>query len=170
MTIEYLVTVGGSSRVVAVRQDGDRLHVAMGGVEYSVSLEPRLGSTHFALRVGERVMPVVIRVAGDDRLVGIGAEQYRLHVERRLSIPRRGTASAAGRPRDIIAPMPGLVVSVEAAPGDLVERGRVLLILEAMKMQSEIRAPFPGRVTAVRVRPGQEVMGGAVLVVLEPTG
>ncbi|OFX13662.1 MAG: hypothetical protein A2V59_11860 [Armatimonadetes bacterium RBG_19FT_COMBO_69_19] len=170
MMIEYLVTVSGSSRVVAVRQDGDRLHVAMGGVEYSVLLEPRLGSTHFTLRLGHHVMPVVIRAVGDERLVGIGAEQYRLHVERRLPIARRDVAAGVGAPREVLAPMPGLVVAVEAAGGDVVEPGRVLVILEAMKMQSEIRAPCPGRITAVRVRAGQEVMGGAVLAVIEPTG
>jgi pyruvate carboxylase subunit B len=170
MTIEYLVTVGGSSRVVAVRHDGDRLHVAMGGVKYSVSLEPRLGSTHFTLRLGPSVLPVVIRTAGEERLVGIGAEQYRLHVGPRLPIARRGQASHAGGAREVIAPMPGLVVAAEAAPGDRVEPGQVLVILEAMKMQSEIRAPCSGRVVTVAVRAGQEVMGGAVLAVIEPTG
>ncbi|HET6946464.1 MAG TPA: biotin/lipoyl-containing protein [bacterium] len=43
-------------------------------------------------------------------------------------------------------------------------------MLEAMKMQSEIRAPCSGRVVTVAVRAGQEVMGGAVLAVIEPTG
>jgi biotin carboxyl carrier protein len=69
----------------------------------------------------------------------------------------------------VVAPIPGLVVSVEVAPGQEVPAGAVLLILEAMKMHSEIRAPAAGRVAAVRVRAGQEVAGGAVLAVLEPT-
>ena len=167
---EYTVRLGDRACVVAVEADGDRLRVEMDGREYPVSLERRLGSTHFALRLGHHVMPVVIRAAGDERLVGIGAEQYRLRVERRLPIARRGVAAGAGGPRDVLAPMPGLVVAVEAARGDVVEPGRVLVILEAMKMQSEIRSPCPGRITAVRVRAGQEVMGGAVLAVIEPTG
>jgi len=167
---EFVVSRGGRTHVVAVEPDGDHLRAVIGGSVYPVSLEPRLGSTHFALRLGPSVLPVVIRTAGEERLVGIGAEQYRLRVEPRLPIARRGHAARAGAAREVIAPMPGLVIAAEAAPGDRVEPGQVLVILEAMKMQSEIRAPCSGRVVTVAVRAGQEVMGGAVLAVIEPTG
>lgn len=171
MSVEYTVTTSGSSRTIVVQRDGDGLTVMLDDQTFSVSLAPRhLGpTTHYTLRVGTQVTPVVIRPAGGERLVGVGMEQYRLRVERRLPIPRRGGPQAAG-PREIVAPMPGLVIAVEVGPGAAVERGTVLIILEAMKMQSEIRAPVPGRVAAVRVRQGQEVAGGAVLAVLEPTG
>lgn len=165
---EYTVTNGTSSRTVTVERDGDGLQVTLDGQTLRVALEPRL-RTYFTLRIGEQVVPVVIRPAGEERLVAVGPEQYRLRVERALPIRRRGGA-ASGGPREIAAPMPGLVVAVDAVPGAVVDRGHVLVILEAMKMQSEIRAPFPGRIAAVRVRQGQEVAGGAVLAVLEPSG
>jgi biotin carboxyl carrier protein len=57
---------------------------------------------------------------------------------------------------------------VEIAEGDVVEPGRSLVVMEAMKMQSELRAPLGGRVTAVHVKPGQDVMGGTVLVTVAP--
>ncbi|MGE4158213.1 MAG: biotin/lipoyl-containing protein [Planctomycetota bacterium] len=65
------------------------------------------------------------------------------------------------------AQMPGLVLSVNVKPGDAVEKGSVLLVLEAMKMQNEITAQGPARVKAVKVNPGATVAAGELLVELE---
>jgi glutaconyl-CoA decarboxylase len=62
--------------------------------------------------------------------------------------------------------MPGKVLSVNVKPGDKVEAGDVLLILEAMKMQNEIMAPEDGTVSDVRVSAGDTVATGDVMVVL----
>jgi biotin carboxyl carrier protein len=64
--------------------------------------------------------------------------------------------------------MPGRVVEVSVAPGDSVPPGGLLLVLEAMKMQNEIRSARGGRVARVEVVAGRPVEGGARLVVLEP--
>jgi biotin carboxyl carrier protein len=65
------------------------------------------------------------------------------------------------------APMPGLVVAVAATSGQEVKIGQGLIILEAMKMENELRAPRAGRVKAIRVSPGQVVDKDQVLVVIE---
>jgi biotin carboxyl carrier protein len=65
------------------------------------------------------------------------------------------------------APMPGVIRSVFVTPGEHVAKGHVLLILEAMKMQNEVRSPGPGTVAAVRVAVGDTVASGQVLVTLE---
>lgn len=75
--------------------------------------------------------------------------------------------TAAGGPH-VRAPMPGKVVKLLAAPGDAIAKGQGLLILEAMKMESEIAAPLAGRVLAVHVEVGQIVGLDAPLVDLEP--
>jgi biotin carboxyl carrier protein len=64
--------------------------------------------------------------------------------------------------------MPGRVVSVRVVAGDTVERNTLVVILEAMKMENELRAPQPGRVKEVRVAEGDTVEHGALLVLLEP--
>jgi biotin carboxyl carrier protein len=73
----------------------------------------------------------------------------------------------AGGPARIVAPMPGKLVRVLVAAGQAVEAGQGLVIIEAMKMENELRAPRAGRVKDVPVRDGQAVDAGALLVVLE---
>ena len=76
------------------------------------------------------------------------------------------SAAAGGGEEQVRALMPGRVVEVAVLPGDRVEAGALLLVLEAMKMQNEIRAARPGRVLRVEVEAGKPVEGGAPLVVL----
>jgi propionyl-CoA carboxylase alpha chain len=67
----------------------------------------------------------------------------------------------------LVAPMPGTVVRVDAEPGEEVEAGQTLVVVEAMKMEHVIAAPHAARVAEVRVAAGEQVDGGRVLVVLE---
>lgn len=77
------------------------------------------------------------------------------------------TPAAETGAQEIQAPMPGKILAVKAAPGDVVKRGAVLAILEAMKMENDIMAPADGTVKAVNVKVGDSVNTGDVLVVLE---
>jgi len=63
--------------------------------------------------------------------------------------------------------MPGTVISVAAKPGQQVEAGQPVLVLEAMKMQHTVSAPHAGTVTEIPVQPGQQVAAGDVLAVVE---
>jgi pyruvate carboxylase subunit B len=73
-------------------------------------------------------------------------------------------------PGSVICPMPGMIVSVKVKVGDKVKQNDVVVILEAMKMQSEIRSPHAGVVKQVLVNEGDLVKGGAALVVVDPNG
>ncbi|NUQ12414.1 MAG: acetyl-CoA carboxylase biotin carboxyl carrier protein subunit, partial [Gemmatimonadaceae bacterium] len=75
---------------------------------------------------------------------------------------------AAG-PARLVAPMPGLVVRIAVQEGDRVQAGTPLVVMEAMKMENELKAPVDGVVGPVRVRPGEAVEKGAVLVELVAT-
>jgi biotin carboxyl carrier protein len=84
----------------------------------------------------------------------------------RDSSPRTKAAHGGGRQK-ITAPMPGKVIRVLVSEGDAVEMGQGLVVVEAMKMQNEMKASRPGRVTELRVRDGDTVASGDTLVVLE---
>ena len=73
----------------------------------------------------------------------------------------------AGSHGGLAAPMPGKVLSVMVKEGDSVERGQLLLVLEAMKMEHRIDAPWAGTVKTLNVAEGDQVANGAMLVVLE---
>ena len=64
--------------------------------------------------------------------------------------------------------MPGKVVRVLAAVGDVVVAGQGIVVVEAMKMHNELKSPRDGRVTAVKTAVGESVNGGAVLALIEP--
>ena len=82
--------------------------------------------------------------------------------------PPRPASPAGGGPADALtAPMPGVVLSISASPGQAVKRGDPLLVLEAMKMKNELRAPRDGVVSEVNCEVGQQVVFGDALVRFE---
>ncbi|NPA90352.1 MAG: acetyl-CoA carboxylase biotin carboxyl carrier protein subunit [Chloroflexi bacterium] len=99
----------------------------------------------------------------------LGGVLYNVQVEderrRRLLAGRSKPAAPVGD-MHVKAPIPGLIVKVEVEVGQHVRADQPLVILEAMKMENEIRAPQAGIVREVRVSPGDSVEQGAVLVVL----
>ena len=103
-----------------------------------------------------------------DRLVVV-IDGYRFEAE--VRDPRRWSPQSAGRGHDgiqtIAAPMPGKVVRVLVAAGDSVAPGQGLVVVEAMKMQNELKAPRTGRVLSVAVREGATVAAGEPLVTIE---
>ncbi len=74
------------------------------------------------------------------------------------------TPTGNGQGEDVVAPMPGAIVDVKVANGDSVEKGQIVAILEAMKMETEILAPASGTVTSVQVTKGAQVNLGDTIV------
>jgi biotin carboxyl carrier protein len=120
-------------------------------------------------------MPAAQRsVDGIDRLeVVLDGWRFEIDVEdeARAALRERATtarsAAASGTPVELRAIIPGRVVSVDVATGDAVETGGRLLVVEAMKMQNELRTPRAGTIARVAVGPGQTVERGDLLLVIE---
>jgi biotin carboxyl carrier protein len=99
--------------------------------------------------------------------------RFELEVEddARATLRERATrpadATAATGPLEVRAAIPGRVVAVSAVPGDEVEVGATLLVVEAMKMQNELRAPRAGRIARVATGAGETIELGDLLVVIE---
>jgi len=80
--------------------------------------------------------------------------------------PGQGTSSGQGR-QEIVASMPGKVIRILVAAGEMVKEGQGLVVVEAMKMQNEMKSPKSGRIVEVRARPDATVGAGEILVVVE---
>jgi biotin carboxyl carrier protein len=121
-----------------------------------------VGADHVASATARRTIEVVV-----------DGWRFELQVEdaRRWDLRKRATrdpesVAAAGGPLEIRAIIPGRVVAVAVAPGDAVAAGQTLLLVEAMKMQNELRAPRDGTVERVVVGVGETIDLGDLLVVL----
>jgi biotin carboxyl carrier protein len=87
--------------------------------------------------------------------------------ERSRAIREMGGDAAVEGTKTVTAPMPGLIVRIHVEVGQAVEAGQGLIVVEAMKMENEMKAPVAGTVARIDVSPGQVVEKGAVLVILE---
>jgi biotin carboxyl carrier protein len=97
-------------------------------------------------------------------VVVVGLRRYVVELRDPRQWRRGGSSLEKDGPQEIVAPMPGRVVKVLVAEGEEVARNQGLLVIEAMKMQNELRAPRGGRVERVYVPEGQGVEAGTRLV------
>jgi len=110
-----------------------------------------------------------IRITGSAQGLTANAagRQFAVEVRNPRDASRSSRAAIGSGRQNVIAPMPGRVVRVLVAVGDLVDTGQGLVVVEAMKMQNEMKASRPGRVIEIRAREGETVGPGDALVVLE---
>ncbi len=105
------------------------------------------------------------RVEGDE--IVIGGYRFRWEIDDPRQWKRsQGSAGIHGKIW-LTAPMPGRIVRVLAAAGDQVTAGQGIVVIEAMKMQNELKAPRDGRVTAIEVKDDDRVNAGAILATIE---
>lgn len=165
--MKYVVDIDGER--VAVELSGDEVRV--GDEVLHAHLVDVEGTPVSLLTIGDRVYRLVARrgdargrytLALDGRRFDVEALDERTRTIRDLSA---ASAAAAG-PAPLVAPMPGLVVRVAVQVGDQVAAGQGLVVMEAMKMENELRAPAGGTVSAIHAVPGTAVEKGALLVEL----
>jgi pyruvate carboxylase subunit B len=167
--VKYIVRIAG--REVEVSVDGTSVRAPeVDGEAYLVGVE---GTPLQVVTIEGRVYRVVARRGSGSGQYTLAIDGFRFEVEALDERARtiRELAGAAGKPAgpsSLAAPMPGLVVRVLAKAGDRVQPGQGLIVIEAMKMENELRATAPSVVRAVRVDAGSAVEKGAVLVEFEP--
>jgi biotin carboxyl carrier protein len=166
MTI-YL-EMGGQQRKVRLERDAEeRYRVWLDGepVEADAQL---LRPGVLSLILDGRAHRVVLEEAVEETAVHVGRERfaYRVNDPRSLRSRRRGSESGDG-PATLKASMPGRVVRVVHAQGDAVAVGQGVLVIEAMKMQNEVKSPKDGTVMQLMVAAGDTVSAGQVLAVIE---
>jgi biotin carboxyl carrier protein len=99
--------------------------------------------------------------------VTVGQREFNLEVLTPAEAVEAVSAARDSGPSRVMAPIPGKVVAVKVEPGDEVEPGQALVVLEAMKMENELAADQAGKVAAIHIAAGDTVEGGELLVELE---
>jgi len=152
----------GTPHAVEVSRHGDEATVFVDGRSHRCSLR-LMGDAH-QLRVDDRVEPVWLALQGDTVFAHAFGRSWQLTVVDPVERERRGAEQA-----DVAtAPMPGTVVTVAVEAGDAVALGQPLVVIESMKMQSEIVATRDGVVDRVLLQVGDTFDRGAGLVALVP--
>jgi biotin carboxyl carrier protein len=153
--------VDGASEEVTLTMGGQpRGRITLPGVSHDVLLLP---------------VPNVARAAAGLQRLEVVVDGWRFEVdlesEARAALRDRATRAsgdvARGGPLELRAIIPGRVLSVDVAEGDAVEAGQRVLVVEAMKMQNELRSPRAGTIRGLAVGSGQTVELGDVLLVVE---
>jgi biotin carboxyl carrier protein len=177
----------GGRRTIEFRRHGSTWEMTVDGRILSVDVTASAG--RWSLLMGAPSPDGFGETGAQSKSAGRPAKSYEVAVERRangerivyvngVAVPisvvdprerlvrRRGGASAETGPRAIVSPMPGRIVKVLVREGDVVAAQQGLVVVEAMKMENELRAPRAGQVSAVKVVEGMSVEAKAVLVTL----
>jgi biotin carboxyl carrier protein len=175
--MNFDVTVNGRPWRVALDKAGER-----GRVQVSVEGRRRAFDASWIdaetlLLIGAdahscRVREIGIRPADGGVLeIALGGTSYRLTVaaEGKPATGRRVEAASNAREgrQTVVATMPGRIVRVLVSPGDRVSSGQPVVVVEAMKMENEMRSPKEGVVREIRAEEGAAIEAGAVLVIIE---
>jgi biotin carboxyl carrier protein len=165
--VKFVATIGDRAETVEVTGDAGRYRLTMGSEVREVDAR-RTAPGIYSLLIDGVSHVVDVTERNGTYVVGVADETYAVLVEdeTRHRIRTRGRATAGGGPHTLAAPLPGKVTHVAVKAGDTVAAGATLLVIEAMKMENELKATAPGTVAEVRVQPGQAVTAGDVLVVI----
>jgi biotin carboxyl carrier protein len=165
--VKYIVSLHG--REVEVDVDGEQVTVAGRALRASLSTRPGTPVRLLLLDGSPEALAVESAGEGSWLLTRRGDRSEVEVLDERLRQIRvlAGAAAGTGGPAVLRAPMPGLVVRVEVEVGQRVDSGAGVVVLEAMKMENELRAAAAGVVRTVRVRAGEAVEKGQLLVDFE---
>jgi biotin carboxyl carrier protein len=161
------VTLGAKTRVVELERDGSNYRVKIDGLPVNADAVQVAPNTISVLLDGQ-AFEVHVTPSHDGTIkLQSGPHEFtaELRDPRAWQGRRHGAAEAEGR-QQIVAPMPGKVIRLLVNAGDEVEAGQGLVVVEAMKMQNEIRSPKTGKVERLQVKEGQNVNAGEVLCVV----
>jgi biotin carboxyl carrier protein len=167
--MRYLATIDGHEHEIEIEElAADSFAIRFGKDSFEADLR-RVGPASFSVLVGNRSFDFDVARDGDETVVASRTGSIRLTV----ADPAARRARAAGKRREVTgrveirAAMPGRVINVLVSEGDQVKADQGVVVVEAMKMENEVKSPKQGKVLEVKVVAGQAVEKGQVMMVIE---
>ena len=161
------VQIDGVPVRLEVHRDGDLYRFRLGDQEERQAQLAEVEPGVFSVLLDGRSYEARAEYGDECAWITVRGRRFRVAI----TDPRRWTQSSAalhGHDREtIVASMPGKIVRVLVLPGETVAAGQGVIVIEAMKMQNEMKARHAGRVTAVPVHEGETVAAGAILATIE---
>lgn len=158
-------TTAGRTERIEVREADGIYHVTIGGKTLELDLV-KTGNHHVSVLVNGISHDLGLEKTADGFAVLVRGDRFDVDLKDAVKGAVLGRVAAHG-PLKLTAPMPGKIVKVLVQQGDSIEAGRGVLVMEAMKMENELKASRAGTVQEVRVSEGQAVEMGAVLLIIE---
>jgi len=156
-----------SKHSLSLTRDGEKVSAQIDGRTYELTIRER-EDHEYLLIDGSKVYDSRVETTRDNFLVHLREQSYPIRI---IDPKRLRSTQSAGRhdhgAADIVAPMPGKVVRLLVQEGEEVASGKGILIVEAMKMQNELKTPKAGIVISIRAEAGATVNAGDVLAVVE---
>lgn len=157
------ISIGGEFQSVSLVRRGKSATIEVDARQHPCSMHA-IGAGEYQLAIGGKTHRVWVATHRDAVWVHAFGRSFELEV---LDPVERAARAASGGDSVITAPMPGAVVAIYVAVGDLVKKGQPLVVIESMKMQTEILASRDGEVDAVSVSLGATFERGAKLISLK---
>ena len=158
--------IGGRERELWLSHDGTGYALHEGERQYSAALTATEGKGAYLLECGGRRIPLRLVVGDGAAFIHMNGRAWEVAV---IDPAERLAGAGSGAGGDVVlAPMPGVVVSVAARPGDTVAEGQPILVIESMKLETTLIAPRAGRLAEIGFGPGESFGLKAVLARLAP--
>lgn len=167
--MKLTTVVNGTERQLELQHpgaNGGSRAFSLDGLEGRADIR-EIGPGVYSILLGARSFEVKIEYGEDGYIAVVDGRRYQIAVRDPRRLARGGAGPTQSGPLKLSAPMPGRVVRVMVEEGQTVEIGQGLVVVEAMKMQNEIKSPQAGVVKAVNVTQGDSVSAGQALLVVE---
>ncbi len=164
--MKYVTTIGGKEYTIEIIDKG---HLSLDGKVMDVDFESISGQPVYSLVLDGKSYEAYVYPGEDEWQVLLLGQQYPIKVEderqKRLRSAGGGPLQESGE-FQLKAPMPGLVIAINVLEDQEVQKGQVLVILESMKMQNELKAPRAGKIERVKVKAGESVEQRQILLTI----
>lgn len=162
----YDINIDGKSYRLELNRAEERWTCRLDGREVDVDailVRPDV----LSIRIGNLAYEAMLERVADELHVWVGSSRFAAEIRDPRSLRGRSRAGDDHGPKKIVAPMPGKVVRILVKAGDEVAAGAGIAVVEAMKMQNEMKSPKAGIVVELKTSDGATVAAGEILVVIE---